>query len=282
MSTLIDAMYLLDRCQKELSIYEGAVADNKSRTVIHDDEVIMVIYKASGKMEYTEYEPELYRILCTPSICTYSYDYKKRRIMVEIFLKQKSGKRWGGMLGHFINLFRHREEALSDFLHNMPKRTGFTTDHANDDTGNHCSWNLSRMTARENLLKGRYLSRIKPPYYCYIAVDAENQYRVHFGYGNGWHWGQSFYILCETPETLNHFLRTAASLKEAPSFLRRWESIFSLWKTDKGAIYAAKNYCQAKKEAEQMLKMRLSDFDRWTLESKLECCRAERQYGDES
>lgn len=282
MSVLIDAMNCLDECQAELSKYTGAVANSRYRLVIHDQELIVVYHKRSGRREITEYEPELYRILCSPSICSYTYDKQKNRLRVEIMVKQKSGERWGGYLGHFIYLYRHRECDLEEFLCTLPKGEDISIDHANDDSGNHCGWNLNKMTSRENQTKSTYMTRIKDPYYCFIAVDDENRYRIHFGYQNVWHHGQSFYILCETPETLAHFLKSATSLKSAPAFLRRHESVHSLWKNDKNAPYAAKNYYQSEKEAEMLLRMELADFDLWTMESTLKCCRSGRQYPSES
>ncbi len=274
MSALIDSMNCLEECKAELSKYTGAVADNMHRLVIHDSEIITIYHKRSGRREFTDYEPELYRVLCTPSICSYCYDKPRKRLKVEIMVRQKSGERWAGFLGHFIYLYNHRESSLEEFLCTLPKNTKISIDHANDDTCNHCSWNLSKMTQHENQVKSTYMTRIKDPYYCYIAVDQENRYRIHFGYQNAWRWGQSFYILCETPETLVHFLKTATSLKSAPAFLRRHESVHGLWKRNKNAPYAAKNYYQAESETKKMLSMELRDFNLWTMESTLVCCRS--------
>lgn len=257
--------------QAELDAYGvGGVVENRSRLIVHDESGIYILHKQSGQVEYTEYTPELYHVLCVPSICSYSYDYKKRRINVEIMRPQKSGKRWKNLLGRFIFFWMNNTLPTDEFLQNMPTEENISVDHVNGDKHNHSFWNLSGMSSKDNNRKREYASRIKPPYYCYSLVDSDNKYRVCLGYRNPWRQGQELRYICDTADLLIHFYKSVMKIPNAPGFLHRGETPFLIWKADKNRATAMENWKRARDYADYLLSLSAEDFEPWTKDSHIE------------
>ena len=262
----------LIKLQEELEAFgEGAVVDNPSRMIVHDDKRIFVLNKPSGQFEHSKYEPELYYTLCCPSVCTFSWDYQDQRMQVEIHIRQKNGKRWTRNWSRFLDLWYHKDCSVEEFLNNLPVgdetipfRKQLTTDHVNEDKRNNCSWNLLEMTRSENSRKEKRVSRIKLPYFFYTAVDSKGKIRVHFGFMNSWHEGQGFFILCEDVNSLIELCEAIMKIDRAPESLKRDQTPYELWKADAKAAYAAENIEMAEREAALMLKMKEPEFHLWT------------------
>ncbi len=256
---------VVDIMQEELDAFGyGAVAENDYRKIIHDEKTISILHKRSGRVEKTSYEPELYNLLCTPTICSFSYNYSQDRMRIEVLCKQNSGKRWIRNVSRFIDLWHHKECSEEEFLHNLPVSRGEkSTDHANEDKSNSCFWNLKEVSREDNSKKGTRVHRIKLPYFFFPIVDHEGKYRVHFGYMNPWHQGQSFYILCEDSNALNSLCEAIMDIDDHPAFLRRGQTPVELWREDKAALHAACNFDRAEKEAMLMLNMAPEEFDVW-------------------
>ena len=232
--------------------------------IIHDSKSIYILHKQSCQFEHTGYTPELYFILCKPSICSYSYDYHKKRIAVEIMLQQRNGKRWKNLLGRFLYFWINNERPTEVFLRDLPIDRTLSVDHINGDRGNHSFWNLSGITKSANSRKGEYASRIKPPYYCYAVVDSDSKYRVCFGYRNPWWQGQEMCIMCDTIDLLIHFYKSLMEISNAPAFLSRGETPFLLWKADKKKGTAMEDWKKARDYADYLLGLTDSDFEHWT------------------
>lgn len=184
-------------------------------------------------------------------------------------LHQINGKRWKALLGRFIFFWINNDRPTEEFLHNLPIDRELSVDHVNGDKGNHSFWNLSGITKSENSRKGEYASRIKPPYYCYTVVDADNRYRICFGYRNPWWQGQEMHFICENIELLIHFYKSVMMISDAPGFLRRGETPFLLWRADKKKRTAAEDWKKARDYADYLLELTESDFEYWTKESYL-------------
>lgn len=203
----------ISELQSELDKWGGqACADNGSRLITHDDRTIRLYLKQSQQMEYASYAPNTYYLMASPNYCSYSYDYKAGRTKVELMPYYNAGTRqkhnvgtlllqWykhGGNIDEFVQMFPQIAEEL--------RANKQTTDHVNSDIHNHCIWNLSQMTSIDNLHKTDYVARIKPPYYCYPIITADNKYRIRFGYETPFGQGQEMHIKCETSELFLAFL----------------------------------------------------------------------------
>lgn len=262
---------IVEKLQAELDAYgDGGIVENRSRLIVHNGVGIYILHKQSGQAECTEYTPELYHVLCIPSICSYSYDYKKRRIAVEIMRPQMSGERWKNLLGRFIFFWMNNTTSTDDFLQNMPVEKGVTVDHLNGDKRNHSFWNLSGMSISDNSRKGEYASRIKPPYYCYSVVDSDKKYRVCFGYRNPWRQGQEMRYICDTVDLLICFYKSVMEIRYAPGFLRKGETPFLIWKADKNKATDMENWKRARDYADYLLALSAEDFEPWTEDSHIE------------
>lgn len=156
---------LFDLAQCELAQYQDDSApENKSRIIIHDDKYIYLFLKASGSKETATYTPDLYHFMARPSCCSYSYDYKRGRVQIELMTHKRSGNRYKPTLGAFLYAWYQNIQPLDDFLQNVPIITRESSiDHANADKHNHCDWNLSRVSVSQNSKKEFYHLRSSHP-----------------------------------------------------------------------------------------------------------------------
>lgn len=156
-----------------------------------------------------------------------------------------------------------------NFAQRMPeiaqalKERKLNIDHLNSDIHNNCAWNLSPMPTAINNSKYDLASRVKPPYFLYMAVTDSGEYRIRFGYRNYAGMGQAFYIISPDENTLRHFLRAVIDIDKAPCLLRRFQTPKLIWGLDKKAPYAASNFERAAREAERLLSMDESKFTVW-------------------
>ena len=110
---------ILAELQNELEQYhDDSVLDNKSRFIVHDEKYIYLYLKESGALEKASYTPELYHFMARPSCCSYSFDYKKERVQVELMSHQKAGKRYKPTLG--ASLVQSPSTLVSSFAGNNP------------------------------------------------------------------------------------------------------------------------------------------------------------------
>lgn len=255
---------IIERLQREVDNNgKGAVVDNKSRLIIHKGEEIFILHKQSAQVEVISYSPELYYVLCCPSICGYQCDYQKMRLSIKIRAKQKDGEPWTEMLGRFIYLWKKNERPINEFLHDLPRDAKLSVDHVNGDPKNHMFWNLSGLTHRENRYKYDRPLRVKPPYYCYTVMDEQGWYRVCFGYENAWRQGQEMLFICEGVDKLVDLYKAIMSISNAPAFLHRGETPFALWKANKRGLTIVENWELAKKYTEYLLWLDESELEKW-------------------
>lgn len=255
---------IIERLQREVEEHgEGAVVNNKSRLIIHDGRDVYILHKPSGQVEIANYSPKLYYVMCCPSLCEYSYDYRKGRMLIEINAKQKNGKRWKVILGRFIYLWIKNDRPVNDFLHDMPILPELSVDHVNGDKTNHSSWNLMGLSKAENNRKGTRPLRVKPPYYCYTVVDEQGKYRVCFGYENLWWQGQEMLFICDSVDQLVDLYRAIMNISHAPCFLRRGETPLAFWKADKKGLTAVENWAKSRKYTDFLLWLDESELEKW-------------------
>lgn len=257
---------ILEQLQDELNAYnDDSVIDNRSRMIVHDGCYIYLYLKNSGTLETMNYSPELYHFLARPSCCSYSYDYKKERVQIELMAYKKAGKRYKPTLGGFMQRWYKNNLPLDKFLEGLPKETAkHSVDHANNDRHNHCKWNLSDVGGSNNSKKGVLSFNIKPPYFCYIAVTESEEYRVAFGYENTRKQGFTQYFLCKDIGNLITLLRAIMQIKKPPAWIRKYGTPWELWKADPKAICANESFRSATGNAERLLSMDESEFTIWT------------------
>lgn len=256
---------ILSELQAELDAYgNGAYADRPSRLIVHDERHIYLLYKRYERVEVMTYSPEVYYFLCCPRYCSYSLDYKKMRILVEVQHRGKRG-RYKTHLSRLMYQLYHNElplDKLVDILPTVAEETEI--DHANSDRCNHCFWNLSAMDKAVHQRKHDLAARIKLPYFCYYAVTTDAKYRVCFGYKTDFKWQQIFHVKCNTPELLIDFLTAVMDIDKASGWLRKYGTPTEVYKLDRKAPYAAEDFKQAACYAEMLLKMSDNNFIAWT------------------
>ena len=259
---------ILEELQYELAQYQDdAVLDNDSRFIVHDEKYIYLYLKESGALEKASYTPELYHFLARPSCCSYSYDYKKERVQVELMAHQKAGKRYKPTLGAFLQRWYCNQQPVEEFLKAVVSETaGMSVDHANADKHNHCRWNLSNVTGSQNSQKGTLSYQIKPPYFCYIAVTPNNEYRVFWGYSCNIFPLVGQYWICQDIDLLIDLLGTIMRIEKAPALIKQSGTPKDIWGRNPGAYCASENFPRTAKYIEHLLSMDDSEFNVWTVE----------------
>lgn len=259
---------ILEGLQEELNEYhDNSVLDNDSRLIVHDEKYIYLYLKESGVLEKASYTPELYHFMARPSCCSYSYDYKKDRVQVELMAHQKSGKRYKPALGAFLQRWYHNKLTVEDFLNVVSTETSeVSVDHANADKHNHCHWNLSDVTISQNSRKGTLSYQIKPPYFCYIAVTPNNEYRVFWGYSCNVFPLVGQYWICRDIDSLIDFLGAIMRIEKAPALIKQSGTPKDIWGREPGAYCASENFPRTAKYVELLLSMDDSEFNVWTVE----------------
>ena len=226
---------------------------NRYRAVVHNDEIILIIHKRTGRYVYTEYIPELYLLLVNPGIVRYdcrdgrtkSGKIKEGRMQIIFHLhddkkemKYNEFKRYFYRFVYDFNItgldfidyvkvtrMFGREIFIDTYIDEDGEKRSMEIDHLDDNKRNCCTWNLSQMTKEQNSTKGTYFSKIKWPYYCFGAVDDNGGYRIRVGNLLS---GRGYYYYCKTVDDLI-FLLEKISGKVKPH----------LWKESTG--YASQN-----------------------------------------
>jgi hypothetical protein len=258
---------ILAELQNELEQYhDDSVLDNKSRFIVHDEKYIYLYLKESGALEKASYTPELYHFMARPSCCSYSFDYKKERVQVELMSHQKAGKRYKPTLGAFLQRWYGNQQPIEEFLKAVVNETAqMSVDHANADKHNHCCWNLSTVSASQNSQKSTLSSQIKPPYFCYIAVTPSGEYRVLWGYSDGFAHLEQQYWICRDMDSLIDLLGAIMRIKKAPVWLKQSGTPKDIWKRDPGTYCASEDFEKTAHCVERLLSLDDSDFGVWTV-----------------
>lgn len=259
---------ILEELQSELEQYhDDSVLDNNSRFIVHDGKYIYLYLKESGVLEKASYTPELYHFMTRPSCCTYSYDYKKERVQVELLAHKKAGKRYKPTLGAFLQRWYCNQQPIEEFLKAVVSETaGMTVDHANADKHNHCRWNLSNVTGIQNSQKGTLSSQIKPPYFCYIAVTPSGEYRVLWGCADEyWHLEQHYWI-CRDMDSLIDLLGAIMQTEKIPVWAKQSGTPKDVRMREPGAYCASEDFQKTAQCVERLLSLDDSDFSVWVTE----------------
>lgn len=257
---------ILSKLQDELAQYnDDAVVDNDSRFIIHDEKYIYLYLKESGVLEKASYSPELYHFMARPSCCSFSYDYKKDRVQIELSTHYKTGKRYKPTLGAFLQRWYYNQAPIEEFIQAVVEETAKgSVDHANADKHNHCHWNLSDTTASRNSQKSDLSFRIKLPYFCFIAVTPTGQYRVLWGYYDGFAHAEQQYWLCRDMDSLIGLLGAIMQMENAPVWVKQSGTPKDIWKREPGAFCASEDFPKTAQYAERLLSMEESAFAVWT------------------
>lgn len=263
--------------QRELDTWGGqARVDNRSRLITHDDRTIHLYLKQSQQMERASYAPNTYYLMASPNYCSYSYDYKAGRAKVELMPYYNAGTRQKHNVGTLLLQWYKHGGDIEEFIRMFPSiakelyESKQTTDHVNSDIHNHCIWNLSQMTSIDNLRKMNYVARIKPPYYCFPIITADNKYRIRFGYETPFGQGQEMHIKCETSELFLGFLRSIMSMDRAAAWMRKYGTPKQVYNASgRKGFFAAQDFAKADKYAQQLLTMGESEFIDWTADTQM-------------
>lgn len=290
----INERYVMDGIEDcrscNLAYNGGVVRDNPSRTikVTPDGKYIEIYLKRQKTTERLEYHSVLYDILATPNICSF-FVGSGCRTMVRVYRGKnyttlylsrlvyvfhnfyEDGMAVDTILDKFMALNGECKQELAERVSAPEKRRSeeATIDRVNSDIHNNCMWNLAVMTQSNNSLKRDLVAKIKPPYYAYIAVTDQEEYRITFGYMNEFHWGQELHILCRNDDRLIDFLRCVTAMKDVPAFMRRYGSPKEVYSQNKSAPYFAGDFRKAERYAEKLLAMAYSEFLIWDVGSKL-------------
>lgn len=249
---------------------------NRKISITPDGKHILLHIKSANRTEYLTYTPELFSIVARPTNLTFFVnDAGRAQVRLNGYAGEGNCEPYLSMLAYACYYMGLNEENLCDLMPVIKKGfedetdcdgNKYEIDHANNDVRNHCKWNLSSMPENLNNRSGKYdyAARIKPPYYLFIAVADNGDYRVEFGYEGFSGFGQVFYIICKDAKLLNDMLRKIMALDKAPAFLRRRQTTQFVWGIDKKIPHAAMNFQRAAATADTLLGMNESDFAEWT------------------
>ena len=237
-----------------------------------------------NKFDYFSYTPELYNFLATSSFCSFKVN-DSDRTQIELMQYAKDGQRFfisANRFAYFYNEYCTKAgmpvEQFAAELRSISDKAyedRWEVDHANDNKENNCPWGLSLIPSRKNGNggKGSLLKDIKPPYFCFIAVMPEGDYRLKFGYlaptkGSEVIAGQEWFIHCKTIDKLNDFLRSVyrnfVPMDQLPTYLLNWGNPQYLRMTGKDQeLYFAGNFETEALAAEQLLAMDAAKFIEW-------------------
>lgn len=281
---------LIELNQKELDeIGQGGqamrwVGGIPVRRIIHDDKYIYLYQHNYNKYDYFCYTPELYSFLATPSKCSFRQN-DRGRTQIDLRQYYKDGHGFAPMANRFAYYYNEYcnkmgmsiDRFINEFkgINDLSRAGNIHIDHANNDLDNNCYWNLSAIDGEKNNRggKGTLLAEIKPPYYCYIVVMPDGDYRVEFGYIVPTNevvgiMGQALYFHCQTINELNDFLHRVfndfVAVDKLPPQLSKWgnpQYIRATYKDQK--LHYAGNFEITARVAERLLAMDAEQFVEW-------------------
>jgi len=257
---------VIKKMKKEIEL-AGAfgVPVNKTRAVVHNGEIILVLHKATGHYVYTEYTPELYLLLVNPAITKYTCrngrdkngKVKEGRLQVEFRLYDDKGnldfkryfyrfiydfKRTGLNFIDYVKVTRMfgREIFIDTYTDKNGDKRVMDIDHLDDNKRNCCTWNLSQMTREQNSRKGTLFSKIKWPYCCFGVVDDNDGYRIRFA---DLITGMDRFFYCKTADDLIFLLdKINKEIKNGIGFSHVWRN--SDWYAAENPDYSIYNALQ--------------------------------------
>lgn len=252
-------------------------ADNKSRTIVHDERYIYLHLKQQNVNEVLTYSPDLFLFLADKHLCSYSCRPKKGcRTYVELRCFYGGDARCTPSLGAFAHYYYKSGLPAERFMLSMPKimaekrELKLEIDHVDSDCHNHSRWNLAEMSSRENNVKNDIVAKIKPPHYFFPAVTPSGEYRVECGWvvpcvrdGGLCLEGQKRFVLCGD---------TASFISCLKSFRAYCKTVNK--STMKG--YFAGDFETSTCVAEKLIEMDEEEFFRWTVDSEWGHMSAER------
>jgi hypothetical protein len=189
-----------------LSFDGGIVQRNKSRSIervsaVGGRDVIkltLLAGRGKGTVQYFDYYPDLYRILATPSVCSFCVTRNTQRIMIgtsSIPVSRLAYAYYTGMLD--TNNVRQSLKDLSSKWNDECMEV----DHVNGDYNNNCRYNLSLISKSQNSIKRNTTAWFFPPYNLYLAVNERGEYLIDFVHGD-----KERFIRCVDVDTLNDCL----------------------------------------------------------------------------
>lgn len=235
-------------------------------SITDDGKYIRLYLRANGVTEYLNYTPELLNLIGKPGNVSFGVSSGKR---TQVWMTSRGSETRSVYLSALAYACYHMGVNEHNFVTRMPeimnefKLKGMEIDHVNSDIHNQCVWNLAKVTANCNAVKHERFARVKPPFYLYAAVTDGGEYRIRYGYRNGFSFGQEFHMICKTSEGLNDFLKYIMQEKIRPIFLKRGQSAYQLWIDHKKAPYYAGDFSRAATEAEKLLAADGSRFEVW-------------------
>ncbi len=252
---------------------KGGKAERSSRLILHDGKYIVLWQKRNNVCDIIDYTPDLYSFLTRTECCTFDVT-RKGRTMIGLSKFPQNGNPFRTTISRFLYYYSRYNIEADKFVYEFMEierlaegRPEIAIDHANDNHHIHCAWNLSPISLSQNSRKGTYLAGIKPPYFCFVAVTPENEYRIEFGYIAP-PISQVIYIRCQTPEMLIDFLRSIferfISDAELPPQLRSFGTPRYQRTTYSDKYYFSEDIGTLSSVAEKLLTMPESEFVIWS------------------
>jgi hypothetical protein len=131
--------------------------DTNNRHIWHDETTIYFLHKKSGEVHYTDYEPELYDLLCVTSLNWKQHKHRlhaflftngerHKRFCVALYILIYGYHRYGVRSDNFVEAVLAMQQILSDL--------GLVIVHNDSDMMNHRIENLSASKRNRNRRKG--------------------------------------------------------------------------------------------------------------------------------
>lgn len=190
--------------------------ENINRRIWRDGDYIFLYHKKSGKVYFTDYEEELFKLLCNRRILWgYLPDLGRLRATV---MDPKTKRKMDGFTFGFHTLvycYYHYGARYRNFIGCIRKmqkdlqKNGLAIDHLDSNQEDNLAWNLSLMTRSQNSLKNNFSSRIRFPFFIF-AVYINGKYRMVYGRVRGEILAPEFdaaFTICQNASDLVDFLR---------------------------------------------------------------------------
>ena len=246
--------------------------DSRKITLVADGRYIKLELKAYNVTEYLSNVPGMLQIIGKPN--NMGFLYNGERVQAQLYhpTMGNGAKPYLSTIAYAVYNMGLNEQNFYELLPKIMaeiKKSKKEIDHLNSDRHNHCKWNLSLVPGSLNGSKHNFAARLKLPYFLYMAVTDNGEYRIMFGYQNYARMGQVLHILCPNIHSLNSFLRSIMDIKKAPAFMKHYCTPKWFWGLDKKAPYASLSFDDAARMAEQLIRMDREKFGIWTTETKI-------------
>lgn len=163
--------------------------------------------RENGKVEYVEYSPELYEMLCRPTYCNIGYNkHSDRATVVVHYKKSKNGYAFDNLAKFillyqmFFSRYKNRTGGVKRFIHDYgdlrkPYSDNMDAAHINAVKWNQCKGNLLMMDEELNRAMSDNIKLFIGKYQVFTAVNERGEILIELIND-----GRTSYYKCATPE----------------------------------------------------------------------------------